>query len=85
METALGSGEKKLQAVEKELANYRRSIYTVKALKVGDRITKDNTKILRRPGVSDKGIKPVNYEKILERRVKRNLPAFTLLKERDVD
>ncbi len=84
IETALGSKEKKLQTVEKELASYRRSIYTIKVLKAGDRLTKDNTRILRRPGVPDKGIKPVNYEKVLERKVKRNLPAFTLLKEKDI-
>lgn len=81
IEKALGSGEKKLQPVEKELFNYRRAVYTIKPLKAGDLLTKENTRVLRKPGVSQKGIAPADHERVLGKKIKNNLPSFTLLKK----
>lgn len=80
-EKALGSEKKELQQVEKELFAYRRAVYTIRPLKVGDVITKENTRILRKPDVADKGISPADHEKVLGRKVKKALPSFTLLKK----
>ena len=82
-EKALGSEHKKLQKVEKELFNFRRAVYTIKPINKGEAITTDNTRILRKPGVSAKGIFPVDYEKILGKKVKKFLPDFALLKKND--
>lgn len=82
IEIALGSGEKNLQEVEKELANYRRCVYTVKDVKKGEIFTFKNIKVLRKPGIGKKGISPSNYDKIFGKKAGKNLPAFDLLKEK---
>jgi len=84
IEKAMGSGEKKLHKVEKELFNFRRAVYTTKPIKKGGLITVANTRILRKPGVSEKGIAPVDYENILGKRVKKSITDFILLKKNDL-
>lgn len=84
VEIALGTGKKKLQKVEKELSNYRRSIYTTKRIKRGELFSIKNTKILRRPGISKKGVRPADYEQVLGKKSKRSLPIFTLLQKKDI-
>lgn len=83
IEIALGKEKKELQEVEKELVNYRRSIYTIKLIKKGDKLTQDNIKILRRPGDQEIGIEPADYGKILDQKAKKNLAAFKLLQKED--
>jgi len=83
-EKALGSNKKELQKVEKELFNFRRAVYTIKPIKKGELITKQNTKILRKPGVSEKGISPVDYNKILNKKAKKYILDFVLLKKNDL-
>lgn len=83
-EKALGSEDKKLQRVEKELFNFRRAVYTIKPMKKGEVITADNTRILRKPGISAKGILPVDYEKILGKKVNKTISGFILLKKNDL-
>jgi N-acetylneuraminate synthase len=80
-EKAVGSSIKELQKVEKELFDFRRAVYTTKPIKKGELITKDNTKILRKPGIAEKGILPVDYNKVLNKKVKKNILDFVLLKK----
>lgn len=79
IEKALGSENKTLQKVEKELFNFRRAVYVIKPIKAGERLTKINTRILRKPGIAQKGIPPADYEKVLGKTAKKNVKPFTLL------
>lgn len=84
MEKALGSSKKEIQDVEKELVNYRRSVYTIKEVRKGEIFTKENTRILRRPGVEEQGIAPAAYENVLGKTAQKDLSSFSLLRKEDV-
>lgn len=84
IEKALGSGEKKLQAVEKELFNFRRAVYTIKPLKAGDWFTRENTRVLRKPGVKERGIIPADYENVLGKKAKKDLSEGAILTRDDI-
>ena len=61
---------------EKFYKKFRRSIYTTKAINKGDKITKENIKIIR-PGL---GLEPKYYEKILGKKVNKKIDAGVGLK-----
>ena len=60
---------------EKEDIIFRRSIYVVKDINLGEKLTKENIRIIR-PG---KGLAPKNYENLLGRKVNQNLKKGTAL------
>ena len=80
----LGDGVKRLHVAEHELVNYRRAIYTIKDVKKSDVFTLDGVAILRKPGVAARGLRPDDIERVLGRRATRDLQAFTLLEESDI-
>ena len=61
---------------EKKSLIYRRSIYVVKDISSGKKLTKDNIRIIR-PGF---GLAPKYYERVIGKKVKRNLKKGTALK-----
>ena len=75
---ALGGIQKGPSEGEKASRNYRRSIYVVKDIQIGDELTKDNIRVIR-PGF---GLAPEHYESVLGKKssvaIKRGtaLPAF---------
>ena len=84
-ESALGSGLKLPDPVEKELREYRRGVFTVKPVPKGGRLTASNTALLRRAGRRATGLEPRDYPSLLGRRAARRLAAFTLLAPADVE
>lgn len=84
VERALGSGEKKVQAVEAELRKFaRRSIFAVRQLISGEVLTRENIAVLR-CGNLDGGVKPERFDELLGRRVRRAIAAESALQEGDV-
>jgi sialic acid synthase SpsE len=83
-EAALGSGRKELQPAERELADYRRSIYTRRPVARGERFSTDALIVLRRPGRPDPGLAPADWERVLRRRAARALPEGHLLAPGDL-
>ena len=58
---------------EKRSLQFRRSLYVVKDIKAGDSFTSDNLRAIR-PGL---GLPPKYYDKLLGRRVSRDVPKGT--------
>jgi len=80
VERALGNGIKKVEKSEKETRIIqRRSIFTVKEVKKGERFTIKNTKCLR-PAI---GLPASEFKKILTKRAKKDLKPFTTLLKAD--
>ena len=63
-----GPGEKEVQSRQ-----YRRSLYIVEDVKVGDRVTTENMRAIR-PGL---GLPPKYYDVLLGKRVKRDIKRGT--------
>jgi len=84
-ETCLGSGVKKPHPVEAELTNYRRGIYTTKAVAAGDFFNLSNLAILRRSGMPATNLGPRDIRRLIGKRALKNLTAFSLLSSDDVD
>jgi len=80
----LGNGEKKRHAVEEELANYRRAVFTIKPVRAGDPFTRANVAVLRKPGMPEAGLSPDSIERVLTRTAGKDLPAYVLVHEEDV-
>ncbi|UCD03761.1 MAG: N-acetylneuraminate synthase family protein [Candidatus Woesearchaeota archaeon] len=69
-EILLGSGEKKVYPVEEYVRKFAyRGIFTIKDIKKGDMLTKENIDVLR-PGEKDNGLHPRYYEFLLNKKVK---------------
>lgn len=62
-------------SAEEQSLNYRRSLYLVKDMQLGEVITKDNVKAIR-PGF---GLSPKYYDLVLGRKVKKIVPRGTPL------
>ena len=76
-------GEREKQPTESELgmrAAVRKSIVTIKAIRKGELLTRENIGI-KRPGT---GMQPSNYERILGKRAAADLIADALLHEHDL-
>jgi N-acetylneuraminate synthase len=80
----LGSSLKRRHPAENELVNYRRALYTVKDVKKGDPFVAASIAILRKPGVPTPGLPPDDIGRVLGCRAHRDVPAFTLLEEADI-
>jgi pseudaminic acid synthase len=70
---ALGKAGYKRKEVEKPNIKYRRSIYVVKDIKKGDKLTKENIKRIR-PGY---GLEPKHYKEILSKVAKFDMVRGT--------
>jgi N-acetylneuraminate synthase len=66
---ALGDGVLGIQQHERPNLRFRRSIYAVEPIKVGDKFTLNNVKRIR-PGY---GLSPLHYDALLRKRAKRNI------------
>ena len=72
---ALGEVSYDIQEQEKKSIVFRRSLYIVEDMKVGDVITERNMRSIR-PGL---GLSPKYYEELLGRKVRRNIAKGTAL------
>lgn len=61
---------------ERKNIKFRRSIYVIKTLKIGDKITKDNIKVIR----PSNGLDPKYYDSILGKEIKHTIKSGTPLK-----
>jgi N-acetylneuraminate synthase len=62
---ALGSGEKRVLEVERELhEKARRAIHAVEDIEAGEELTEENLKVLR-PGEQESGLHPKFYDKLV--------------------
>ena len=76
-EAALGSGEKRVLDVERELyEKARRSVQAVSDITAGEQLTDENIKVLR-PGEQEGGLHPKFYEEVLGKHAARDIPAGT--------
>ncbi len=78
--SALGKESFSIQKKEKISKYYRRSIYTVKEIKKNEKITKQNIGTFR-PHV---GLPASNYFKILGKKTKKNIKAFSPIFNKDI-
>lgn len=83
-EAMLGDGRKRPHAVEGELRDYRRGLFTIAALAEGETFTHANTAVLRRAGKPETDLPPVRLAEVLGSVSRRPLAAFHLLSESDV-
>lgn len=82
LEKALGTFEKKPSKAELNIAKIaRKSIVSIKTLNKGDVLNENNVAI-KRPG---DGISPVEFEKIIGKRVKRNISTDTVIYWEDLE
>jgi len=82
-ERTLGSGAKQVLGVEEELRAFaRRSIFTIRAVAVGDAFTRDNVAVLR-CGKNAPGLPPRDFPAVLGARAARALPPGVAVQESD--
>jgi N,N'-diacetyllegionaminate synthase len=84
VERVLGIAVKQVQPVEQELVNFRRSIYSARELRAGDTIRAADLVILRRSGQPPSDLAPADINTVVGRRAARDIPAQTLLWQRDL-
>ena len=85
VEQALGSGEKLALPVEQELRTFaRRSVFAVRDIAAGERLTDDNIGVLRCGGVAS-GLSPKEYPKILGHRAQHDIKRDTPIQEGDYE
>lgn len=81
IELSLGNGIKKPTDREiKERLQARRSLWVVENIKKGDKMNAHNVKSLR-PGL---GLSPIYYDKVMNRRARRNIAAKSPLSWKDI-
>ncbi|WJK62937.1 N-acetylneuraminate synthase family protein [Halobacterium salinarum] len=84
-ETALGSNEKQVLAVEEELHDKaRRAIHATKEIESGAKITEENVSVLR-PGEREKGLHPKFYDDVVGTRAIKNITAGQGINWDDLD
>jgi len=72
-ETVLGTGDKTLQPVERELRQFAlRSVFAVRPIRAGETFSADNVCVLRN-GVNAPGLPPRAYPQLLGRRAARDI------------
>ena len=76
-ESALGDGVKKVHPVERELYRFaRRSVFTSRPVSAGE-IFSDTNLVVLRNGKLKPGVPPKDFEELLGKRCRRDLPAYT--------
>lgn len=84
LERALGSGEKVLHPVERELHAFaRRYVFAIRAIRRGEALTTENVRILRK-GKQPAGLPPSAWEQILGRSAARDLRAEEPVQAEDI-
>jgi sialic acid synthase SpsE len=84
-ESALGTGEKKFDAVERELRQFaRRTIFTAKPIGAGEAFTRENLAILRAGNIAH-GLAPAAFDELLGKRARRDLDAGVPVNAADVE
>ncbi len=84
-ERALGDGRKVVHPVEEELRLFaRRSIFAVREIARGDALTRDNIAVLR-CGKLPAGLPPKQFDEILGRRARRDIPQERAITSDDYD
>ena len=79
----MGSGTKSVLAEEQELAGYRRTIFTIKDVKVGEEFSKENICVLRKPGMIKEGLAPEMLNVLLGKKATKNLCANIIVQKGD--
>jgi pseudaminic acid synthase len=75
---AIGNNKINISKSEKKYLKYRRSIYAVKDVNKGSRLSKENIKVIR-PGL---GLQPEHYNKIINKRAKIFIRRGTALNKK---
>lgn len=83
-EATLGDGIKQLQDVERELVNFRRSVYTATAVRAGHTLTRGDLVVLRRSGAAATDLHPKDLDNLIGLTAARNIAPQELLAWRDV-
>jgi sialic acid synthase SpsE len=84
IERVLGSGAKTVHSVEEELRSFaRRSIFTTRSVRAGERFSRENVDVLR-AGKRPAGLPPSAMERVLGATAARDLPPETGLRETDL-
>lgn len=84
-EIAMGQSKKEVQDIEKELYDYRRGIYTTRALHRGHELRADDLVILRRAGAPDTGLQPRDLSTVTGRAISQDVEAHHLLGPEDLE
>jgi N,N'-diacetyllegionaminate synthase len=83
-EKSFGNGIKKPHILEKELSEYRRGIFTLRAIHPGERLDAENVAVLRRSGLPETDLEPKHWQKLMGKKASRSLAAYSLLSSRDI-
>lgn len=83
-EKSFGSGKKTPHALEMELSDYRRGVFTVRSVNRGEALNASNIAVLRRSGLPETDIKPKDWGKLMGKKASRPLEAYLLLRSSDV-
>jgi sialic acid synthase SpsE len=84
IEEVLGSGAKTVHPVEEELRSFaRRSIFTTRSIRAGERFSRENVDVLR-AGKRPPGLPPSAMSRVLGATAARDLPAETAIGESDL-
>jgi N,N'-diacetyllegionaminate synthase len=83
-EKTLGTGVKALQAVEHELVNFRRSVFTASPIKAGHRLKATDLVVLRRAGEPASDLAPRDLQSVIGMVAVRDLDAQQMLTWSDV-
>ena len=84
-ETMLGHGRKEVLPVERELRTFaRRSIFTTRTVKAGERLDENAIAVLR-CGKLGYGLDPARYLELIGRVARRTIPAETCLRLEDLE
>jgi sialic acid synthase SpsE len=84
VESVIGSGSKEVHAVEEELRDFaRRSIFSTRAIKRGERFTRDNVDVLRQ-GKLGSGLPPSELERVLGSVAARDVASEVPLSAEDL-
>lgn len=80
---ALGDGKKRIMPSEKELRDFaRRSVLSIRDIQKGEAFSRENIAVLRQ-GKIPRGAHPRYFEKLLGRKARRGIPAWTGIQESD--
>jgi len=84
-EAALGSGEKRVLDIERELyAKARRAVHAGKDIHAGQELTEENLKVLR-PGERENGLHPKFYNEVVGQRASRDIASGEGIDWEDVE
>jgi len=84
-EASLGTGEKRVSEVERELhGKARRAIHAVEYIAAGEELTEENLRVLR-PGEKQSGLHPKFYDELVGATATRDIGSGKGLTWEDID